>query len=208
MLFRSQADKSKFDGFKSQFIEMFGDPVDNTRNWDTLPLKDVAPEAPSLTKTTEIVWLLNLDMIESNSGKIIDKVYADSNSLISVSPFDEDNVLYSKLRPYLNKVVIPDEKGYATTELLPLRPDKAKLNKIFLSYLLRSEQFVNYANNIATGTKMPRVPLEILRKFKCMLPPMKLQQQFVSITEQADKSKFELREAIKRIDDVMKALMN
>ena len=185
-----QSDKSKFVGFKSQFIEMFGDPIENTKNWDTLPLKDVAPETPSTTKMSGRVWLLNLDMVESNTGKIISKVYVENNDLLSVAPFDEGNVLYSKLRPYLNKVVVPNDKGYATTELLPLRPDKAKLNKVFFSYLLRSNQFVNYANSIATGTKMPRVPLADFRKFRCILPPMPLQQQFVSIAEQADKSKY------------------
>ena len=193
---------------QSQFIEMFGDPIENTKNWDALPLKDVAPETPSTTKMSGRVWLLNLDMIESNSGKIISKIYVENTDLLSVAPFDEDNVLYSKLRPYLNKVVIPNDKGYATTELLPLRPDKEKLNKVFFSYLLRSNQFVNYANSIATGTKMPRVPLADFRKFRCILPPMPLQQQFVLIAEQADKSKFELNKSIEAIDAVIKSLIN
>ena len=172
----------------SQFIEMFGDPICNEKKWPTLPIKEVAPEAPSVDKQEGKVWLLNLDMIEPNTGRVINKVYAESKDLLSVSAFDEENILFSKLRPYLNKVVIPDGKGYATTELLPLRPNKEKLNKNFFSYLLRSDEFVAYANSIATGTKMPRMPLANLRKFECILPPMQLQQQFVSIAEQADKS--------------------
>ena len=185
-----QADKSKFVGFKSQFIEMFGNPVTNIKGWETSKLKDVAPETPSKEQLSEKVWVLNLDMIESNTGKVIKKVYDNVENTLSVKAFDESNVLFSKLRPYLNKVVVPDEKGLATTELVPLRPNPTKLLKIFLSHLLRSDQFVNFANGIATGTKMPRMPLKELRNFECILPPLNLQNQFVTIAAQSDKSKY------------------
>ena len=173
----------------SQFIEMFGNPVTNTKGWKTAKIKDVAPEMPSKEQLSGKIWLLNLDMIESNTGRIIEKVYEDVENALSVQSFDEGNVLFSKLRPYLNKVVIPDEPGMATTELVPLRPEPSKLHKVFLSHLLRGNQFVNYANDIAGGTKMPRMPLTELRNFDCILPPMDKQLEFVFIAEQVDKSK-------------------
>ena len=176
---------------QSQFIEMFGNPVTNTKGWKTAKIKDVAPEMPSKEQLSGKIWLLNLDMIESNTGRIIEKVYEDVENALSVQSFDEGNVLFSKLRPYLNKVVIPDEPGMATTELVPLRPEPSKLHKVFLSHLLRGNQFVNYANDIAGGTKMPRMPLTELRNFDCILPPMDKQLEFVFIAEQADKSKFD-----------------
>ena len=174
----------------SQFIEMFGNPVTNTKGWKTAKIKDVAPEMPSKEQLSGKIWLLNLDMIESNTGRIIEKVYEDVENALSVQSFDEGNVLFSKLRPYLNKVVIPDEPGMATTELVPLRPEPSKLHKVFLSHLLRGNQFVNYANDIAGGTKMPRMPLTELRNFDCILLPMDKQLEFVFIAEQVDKSKF------------------
>ena len=169
---------------------MFGNPVTNSLNWPSESLSDVAPESSSKHQINGPVWVLNLDMIESNSGYVINKVYDDVENLNSVSQFDEGNVLFSKLRPYLNKVVIPDEIGYATTELVPLRPNEDILNKVFLSHLLRGDHFVSYANSIATGTKMPRMPMNSLRSFRCILPPIELQSKFVAIAEQADKSKF------------------
>lgn len=193
---------------KSQFIEMFGNPVTNSKCWETGKIKDVAPEIPSKKQLSGMVWLLTLDMIESNTGKVIEKVYENVENTLSVQPFDEDNVLFSKLRPYLNKVVIPNEVGLATTELVPLRPNPSKLHKVFFSHLLRGDQFVNYANDIAGGTKMPRMPLSELRNFECILPPMDRQMQFVSIAEQADKSKFELKQCIENIDKVIKSLIN
>ena len=204
----NQADKSEFVGCKSQFIEMFGNPVTNTKGWKTAKIKDVAPEMPSKEQLSGKIWLLNLDMIESNTGRIIEKVYEDVENALSVQSFDEGNVLFSKLRPYLNKVVIPDEPGMATTELVPLRPEPSKLHKVFLSHLLRGNQFVNYANDIAGGTKMPRMPLTELRNFDCILPPMDKQLEFVFIAEQVDKSKFELKQCIENIDKVIKSLIN
>lgn len=186
----TQADKSKFVGFKSQFIEMFGNPVANNKGWSTMALKQVAPEEPSRERQTGTVWILNLDMIESHTGKIIDKVYDEDTNLLSVAPFDEGNVLYSKLRPYLNKVVIPKGKGYATTELVPLRPNQEYLNLTFFSHLLRGDDFVTYANTISSGTKMPRMPLNDLRNFQCILPPMEEQLKFEKVAEQADKSEY------------------
>ena len=185
-----QADKSEFVGFKSQFIEMFGNPVANNKGWNTMAIKQVAPEEPSRERQTGTVWILNLDMIESHTGKIIDKVYDEDTNLLSVAPFDEGNVLYSKLRPYLNKVVIPKGKGYATTELVPLRPNQEYLNLTFFSYLLRGDDFVTYANTISSGTKMPRMPLNDLRNFQCILPPMEEQLKFEKVAEQADKSEY------------------
>lgn len=193
---------------KAQFIEMFGNPVTNTKGWATMSISEVAPEEPSKDKTKGSVWILNLDMIESNTGKVIDKIFEEDSNLLSVAPFDEGNVLYSKLRPYLNKVVIPDGKGYATTELVPLRPKQDKLNLTFFSHLLRSSNFVSFANGIATGTKMPRMPLNDLRKFKCILPPLNLQREFEAIADQSDKSISVLRKSVDAIDKVIKSLIN
>lgn len=193
---------------KAQFVEMFGNPVTNTKGWATMSISEVAPEEPSKDKMKGSVWILNLDMIESNTGKVINKIYEEDSNLLSVAPFDEGNVLYSKLRPYLNKVVIPDGKGYATTELVPLRPKQDKLNLTFFSHLLRSSNFVSFANGIATGTKMPRMPLNDLRKFKCILPPLNLQREFEAIADQSDKSISVLRKSVDAIDKVIKSLIN
>ncbi len=179
------------DIVKSQFIEMFGNPITNTKGWPTKPLKEVAPEhTPKIPNATNY-WWLNLDMIETYSGNIIEKLYASLENIgSSTSTFDNTMVLYSKLRPYLNKVVVPDDYGYATTELVGLKPDQTILNKYFLFNLLRGDDFVAYANGISGGTQMPRMPVKALREFMCILPPMELQEQFVALSRQSDKSKY------------------
>ncbi len=169
---------------------MFGNPITNNMQWPTQPLKKVAPEHTPQIPSVDKYWWLNLDMIESYSGIVIEKVYAERSEIgSSTSTFDDTMVLYSKLRPYLNKVVVPEDFGYATTELVGLKPDSSVLNKYFLFNLLRGDDFVSYANGISGGAQMPRMPVKALREFECILPPMELQEQFVALSEQSDKSK-------------------
>ncbi len=182
--------KATDDLVKSQFIEMFGDPITNDYGWPTEPIKKVAPEHKPDIPSEEKYWWLNLDMIETYSGVVIEKVYAELESIgNSTSTFDATMVLYSKLRPYLNKVVVPEGYGYCTNELVGLKPDENVLNKHFLFNLLRSDNFVSFANSLSSGAQMPRMPVKALREFQCILPPIDLQEKFVMIAHQSDKSK-------------------
>ena len=181
---------------KARFVEMFGDVVANDKNWSTEPISKVAPTNSPKIKINEMVWLLNLDMVESQSGKVIDKIIVSEDKInASTCAFDEKNVLYSKLRPYLNKVVLPDQGGYCTTELVPLKPGE-KITREFLAALLRTDAFVGYINEKTAGTKMPRVSMNVFKQFECILPPIALQQQFSEFYKQVDKSKFTLQNSI------------
>ena len=176
---------------KSQFIEMFGDPIINDKKWPTMPLKKVAPEYSPKIPNQLNYWWLNLDMIEPYSGTIQHKVMEKKENIgASTSTFNNTMVMYSKLRPYLNKVTVPDSYGYATNELIGLKPNETILNKFFLFNLLRSDQFVSYASGLSVGEQMPRMPVKFMREFTCILPPLALQEKFVRLSEQSDKSKF------------------
>ena len=192
----------------AQFEKMFGNLITNSLNLPTKKMSEVAPESASNKKQSGQVWQLNLDMIESNSGKIISKVYVDKDDVSSsTTTFDSSNVLYSKLRPNLNKVVLPDECGYCTTELLPLKPDAKLLDRVFLATLLRSGEFVQWAINHSAGTKMPRVSLAAFREFKVIVPPMEKQLEFVRIAEQSEKTKASLHKGIEAIEAVIRSLI-
>jgi type I restriction enzyme, S subunit len=128
--------------------------------WRKIPLKLVAPaKAASVRfKADDPVWQLTLDQIEADTGNVVNKKVAPAKEAgTSTHGFDSGNVLYSKLRPYLNKVIRPHERGIATTELVPLRPNPAVLDADFLTYYLRSAPFVQFASQFVAGAKMPRV---------------------------------------------------
>ena len=185
---------------KARFVEMFGDPVSNSKDLPVQKMNNVAPICQYDGSFEESVWLLNLDMVESQTGRIINYNIVSKDEIGgSVCTFDENNVLYSKLRPYLNKVVIPDGKGYATSELVPLRPDPKIINRIYLAYLLRSNEFVEMIKEKVAGAKMPRVSMSDFREFKVPVPPLELQNQFASFVEEIDKSRLRELLAIKHI---------
>lgn len=80
----------------------------NCTNIDTADIADSA-------------WILDLEDIEKNSGIVLQKVrQGERNAGSTKHRFHKGQVLYSKLRPYLNKVVLADEDGYCTSEILPL----------------------------------------------------------------------------------------
>ena len=93
--------------------------------------------------------------------------------------FLENDVLYGKLRPYLNKVVVADSEGYSTSEIVSLR-GYLGINSHFLKYFLRSESFITYIKIKAYGTKMPRLGTNDAKSAVFPLPPYEEQQRIVS----------------------------
>lgn len=197
---------------QSIFYTMFGDPISNNFGWEVKEIKDVAPQktykgdVPSFDGK---YWVLNLDMVASNTGEVIEKCLFEQNEIgNSTIAFSSENVLYSKLRPYLNKVVIPNEVGYATSELVPLCPNKETLDRVYLAYLLRSSSFVNYINGKVAGAKMPRVSMDVFRRFKIMLPPLSLQQEFASKVEAIDKQKELIKQSLSETETLFNSRMD
>ena len=181
----------KFDELvKSRFVEMFGEPLKNAKGWIEAPLIEVAPIRQLHGLLQDEVWLLNLDAIESQTGVILFKQRVPVSEInASTVYFTVDSVLYSKLRPYLNKVVTPDENGIATSELLPMYPIPNKLNRAYLCHWLRSDAFVKHISEKVAGAKMPRVAMDYFRTLSIELPPLELQNRFAVFVSEVDKSK-------------------
>lgn len=207
---RQQQLKKLDELVKSRFIEMFGDPLKNTLKWKIKKLKLIAPAnefTGDIESNNEKYWLLQLDMIESNTGKILSKYFVSLDKIgVSTIKFSRDNVLYSKLRPYLNKVVLPDEAGFATSEMIPLFPTE-ELNKIFLAFVLRDDGIVRFLNAHVSGSKMPRVQADVFWNLGIILPPSTLQNQFADFVEQTDKSKLEIQKSLDKLEILKKSLM-
>ena len=147
-------------------------------------LGDVAPIQQGTPPMEYPCWLLNLDMVESNTGRILEYVYVQPDEIgSSIVSFDIYNVLYSKLRPYLNKVVLPDRAGFATSEMLPLRPDTTIITREYLTYFLRSPHFVGYINDKTSGAKMPRANTSDLKAVEIDCPSLERQNAISGVFE-------------------------
>ena len=129
---------------------------------------------------TSQTWVLDLEDIEKNTGRILEKkrgVPSTSNK----NKFESGYVLYSKLRPYLNKVVVADEAGVCTTEIVPVNVNGASvpLDAKYLQTYLMSPFFVNYANQASYGVKMPRLGTKDARAALIPIPPLEEQKRIV-----------------------------
>lgn len=152
------------------------------------------------------VWLLNLDQIEQHTGKILSKEYVSLSEIgNSTHFFSKGTLLYSKLRPYLNKVVIADTDGFATTELVPINCDLNKVDPSYLAYFLRSEIFLTFATNVVAGAKMPRMVMGEFWNYEIPLPPLSEQRRIVSILNQANDLRQKRQQAIEMLDQLLQA---
>jgi type I restriction enzyme S subunit len=153
------------------------------------------------------VWNLNLDQIESGTGRILAKQIVPVDGLgSSTFSFEAGTVLYSKLRPYLNKVIVADEDGVATTELVPLRCNPEKLLPEYLAYYLRSPEFLGFANVVVAGAKMPRMVMGEFWKHQIPLPPLPEQRRIAAILDQADTLRAKRREALAELDQLTQSI--
>jgi type I restriction enzyme S subunit len=102
-------------------------------------------------------WLLELEDIEKDTSVVLSRfTVAERDSRSTKSEFRSGDILYGKLRPYLNKVVVAPEHGYSTTEIVAIRP-YVSLCTGYCSIALRRPDFVDYVNRLGRGTKMPRL---------------------------------------------------
>jgi len=177
--------------------------------WLVSPLNDIAPAQASNMRFSpdDMVWHLTLDQIEGHTGNIVNKKIAPASEAgASTYVFDEGNVLYSKLRPYLNKVISPSEPGIATTELVPLLPRADVLDRQYLTYYLRSNHFLGFANVAVAGVKMPRIIMAKFWKQQMPLPPLSEQRRIVEILEQADALRKKRADADTKASRILPAL--
>lgn len=179
-------------------------------SWVKAKLSDVAPAKPlkiARLDDEDIVWQLNLDQIEADTGRLLECViqpYSKAGS--STHWFDERYVLYSKLRPYLNKVLLPNQRGLGTTELVPLLPDAKRLDRKYLAFYLRSKEFVEWVSMQTAGAKMPRVSMKLFWAHEIPLPPLAEQQKIAAILDAADSIRQKDQQLVERYTALSQSL--
>lgn len=179
---------------KSRFVEMFGELKSNSKKWVIEPFDYFATIDGNMT--TDFVKYANyphigIDSIEKNSGilkgyKTVKEDGVKSGKYI----FNEEHIIYSKIRPNLNKVALPDFEGLCSADAYPILVKKDVCNRIYLVYVMRSSYFLDYILAFSSRTNMPKVNRAQVKGFSMPLPPVQLQNRFASFVMQVDKSKF------------------
>ncbi|ABX03929.1 restriction modification system DNA specificity domain [Herpetosiphon aurantiacus DSM 785] len=125
-------------------------------------------------------WLLELEDIEKNTSVILGQfLVKERKPKSNKASFQKNDILYGKLRPYLNKVIVAHTSGFCTTEIVVLRP-KLELSPFYIQNFLKSPFFVSYVNQHSYGTKMPRLGTLDGKKASIPLPPLAEQQRIVA----------------------------
>lgn len=129
-------------------------------------------------------WLLDLEDIEKDTSRLLYRAsFSERQSKSAKSVFQKGDVLYGKLRPYLDKVIVADSNGVCTTEIVPIVP-LAGLYAEFLRWLLKRPAFLIYVNTLMYGVKMPRLgTIDALESIH-PLPPLPEQHRIVARIDQ------------------------
>jgi type I restriction enzyme, S subunit len=152
-------------------------------------------EPSDITKET---WVLDLEDIEKETSKLLCKErFSERQSLSTKSVFKQGDILYSKLRPYLDKVIVADEDGVCTTEILPLHCF-SNLFPFYLRLVLKRKDFLLYVNSVTKGMKMPRLGTSEGKSALIPLCPVGEQHRIVAKIEQLMKLCDELEQSIKQ----------
>ena len=187
---RDKKESIIFRGEDNSYYQQTGTLIENINDWnlDDIPINwelcclgELCDYGNCVNVDTkdidEEAWVLDLEDIEKDSGKVIHKIRKyERNSSSTKHLFKKGQVLYSKLRPYLNKVVLADEEGFCTSEILPLNFSNVVEPQYALYYLM-SPTFLKYANRCSYGVKMPRLGTADGRKAVFPLPPFEEQRR-------------------------------
>lgn len=155
----------------------------------------------------QIVNYIGLENIETSKG-IINK--NNSSEVKSIkTKFKKDDVLYGKLRPYLNKHDVVNFDGICSTDILVFRFDNINTAK-YINYYFNLPMFIQYAVENSSGINLPRVSEKTISKYKISLPIIEEQQEIVNILDKllAKYNKIKnLEQQLEKIELLKKAIL-
>ena len=143
----------------------------------------VDPKQPPYCDSPQI----GSENIESHSGKLVNVKSAGEKGVISGNyAFDENDILYSKIRPALNKVAAPSFKGICSADIYPIRPAAGNLLRGYLFYLLLAQDFLDHAIRNSERGKIPKINRNALDCYKALIPLPAEQQRIASCLSTLD----------------------
>ena len=190
-------------------------PYELPEGWEWVKLSKVLKEDRQGINPQEFpdkkFFLITMDCIESNSGKLLKSIECYGKEIKSMKyKFNTNQILYGKLRPYLNKVYVPDREGICTTEFIPFTVNGAI--REYIAFYLRRKEVVNFAMSHITGTRQPRVILSDFLEFLIPLPPLEEQKRIVSrlneLVNRAEEAKRLRKQAREEAGKIMQAALN
>lgn len=159
-------------------------PFDLPRGWEWSKLGSITSYGNPFKAEADTVqfdtWILELEDIEKGTSRLLQKIMFSERQFKSTkNVFNKGDVLYGKLRPYLDKVIVADESGVCTTEIIPITCHEDLL-PYYLRYFLKSPNFIKYANGSTHGMSLPRLGTDKAVNSIVSLPPVLEQYRIVA----------------------------
>lgn len=201
---------------KARFVEMFGDPISNEKNWPIVVLGDIAeirigPFGSLLHKEDYIAGGHAL----VNPSHIIDgQIYIDKDLTVSDEKYDELSAYQLKIgdivlgrRGEMGRCAVVYQGGLLCgTGSMIIRPN-AQMKPYFLQNIISNPVYKKIIEDKAVGVTMMNLNVPIVSALKVPLLPVHLQEQFIDFMERVDKSKLTIQQSLDKLEILKKALM-
>lgn len=164
-------------------------PFEIPESWKWVRLGDISSYSQRKDKVvasaiTPEMWTLDLEDVEKETGRIIRKCTKSDRTISGDKvAFFKGQVLYSKLRPYLKKVLVAPDNGICSSEMVPFSAYGA-VNSQYIVYVLTCPHVDYIINSVTYGVKMPRVGTDTMTNLLIPLPPLAEQKRIVAKIEE------------------------
>ena len=208
---------------KARFVELFGDPVTNPKGWDMPLIENVVANEKNALKAGPFGSALKKEYYVSSGYKIYGQeqvisgdhtfgdYYIDEEryKMLENCAVQAGDVLISLVGTYGKLLVMPEEfePGIINPRLMKITFDKNRVNPYYFQHYFQSDSLKKALAENTHGGTMDILNLGIVRKLAMPLPPLALQNEFISFVEQTDKSKMEVQKSLEKLELLKKALM-
>ena len=184
------------ENFKSQFVEMFGEPMNGDGKFQLVQIKEIGKVVSGATPKTNIkenwngnnLWITPAELndesfiVNDTERKITDE--GVKNSAVNLLP--RNTVLLSSRAP-IGKTAIVGKNMYCNQGFKNIIPSN-KINSIYLYTILKNK--TDYLNSLGRGATFKEISKEIVENIKIKVPPIELQNKFADFVRVIDKQKF------------------
>ena len=203
---------------KSQFIELFGDPETNPMNWEHMTLSSIVTNSNNgiTRRGNDVDGQIVLRIAELQDGYID---YSDVNRIVTKDKEQKcllvnRDLLFVRVNgnpDYVARSAIFEDIGeavYHNDHIIRMHIDEKRASVIYVRGFITSDYGrKQLKDNVKTSAGQYSISQDGIGGIQIYLPPLEEQERYVKLVRQSDKSKFELAQAISRIDDMIKALM-
>ena len=190
-------------------------PFEIPKGWEWCRLGEISTYAETkkkinASKADSMLWGLDLEDIEKGGRLLNMKTVGERQAIGDKTIFNRGDILYSKLRPYLLKVLVAPKGGICTPEIIPFTC-YGNIYKDYIVSFLKSPYVDVYINSVTFGVKMPRVSTETMTSLLVPLPPLYEQlridiktKELMPYIDEYEKAQDKLNKLNKELPDIIR----